>query len=65
MITVKDLLDFIDKNQIPDNAVIIVPKNDTWYGDSITSWCDPDDLSVKWDLRFYPDMDNKFFIGDI
>jgi len=64
-VTVKDLLDFIKDNKVPDDAVIIVPKNDTsgWY--STTIWCDPDDLSVDWDLNFHPEKDNKFFIGDV
>jgi len=64
-ITVKDLLDFIEDNKIPDDAVIIVPKDDTsgWY--STTIWCDPDDLSVDWDLNFHAGMGPKIFIGDI
>ena len=63
-ITVKDLLDFIDKNQIPDDAVIIVPTSDNGSYYKTTVWCDAGDLSVDWDLNFHPDLDNKFFIGD-
>jgi len=64
-IKVKDLLDFIKDNKIPDDAVIIVPKNDNGSYYPTTVWCDTDDLSANWDLNFHPDKDNKFFIGDI
>jgi hypothetical protein len=65
MITVKDLLDFIDKNQVPDDAVITVPKGEDGGYYPTTVWSEPDNLSVDWDLDYRPEIDKKFFIGDI